>query len=181
MKFKLGTILGASAVATLAYFGILLAVAHAQPQEIRNADMLDTQVLDYNGPVLLVICKDAQQCSAVDQQLKGAESDMDFIKGTSIAAKQKAPALKLGWSLGSNLPELSSEWDAGDKAVCLKDASKKEGECNALPYPVFIVKNGPNARAPGVEELQRGDADVKAIVGMALHAYDNLGVDMNKE
>lgn len=181
MKFKLGTILSAYLPAILASFGFLVAAAYAQPLEIRNSDMLDTQVLDYNGPVLLVVCKDAQQCVEIEHALKVAETDPEFVKGASLAAKQKAPALKFSWTLASNLPELIQEWDAGDKAVCLKDASKREAECNALAYPVYIVKNGPNARAPGVEELQRGSVDIKGIVGMALHAFDNLSVDQNKE
>jgi len=180
MKSKLRTIAGALLLAAIGFPFVSAPAAYAQPLEIRNPDLLDTQVLDYNGPVILVICKDANECAATEQALKSAETDPDFIKAASAAAKQKSTTLKFSWSLAANLPELSREWDAGDKAVCLKDSSKKESECNDLAYPVFIVKNGPNAQAPGVEEMQRGNLDSKAIVGMALHAFDNLGVDLNK-
>jgi len=167
-----GTILGALFFAT----GAL-----AQPSEISSPGAFDTQVVDAAAPVLLALCRDAAQCTAAEQALKSAEADKDVVAANAAAAKANIPALKFAFASTANLPELASGWDEQDRAVCLQDASKKEEQCKALEYPVFILKNGTQHSdkqtiSAGVEELARGQVSQQALVGMAIHAYEQAGL-----
>jgi hypothetical protein len=158
------------------------AAALSQPVDIKSPEALDSKVLDFKGPVLLVLCRDEQQCGDARQALDSAESSSQLAQVKAAAAAKGLPELRFAVAKTGDLPELAAGWDKDDMDVCIRDVSKSEAQCNNLAYPVFILKHGDQkssngSLAAGVEEMKRGAADSNEVVGMALRAYSVLGVE----
>ncbi len=158
---------------SLAALAFAIALLHgfaamAEPVKIAEPDQFGDAVNEYRGSVLLVICKDTEQCERTETVIKAAEGDS---RSAAVLSEQEGglPGLRFALAEAKVLSVISEDFDKNDRETCLQDATKAKEKCVDPAYPIFILKRA-TATSYGVEGLFRGEVDKDAVVNMILQS-----------